>query len=375
MRMEISIIGFTQRASDKNSKYPPGLYLIIMLVSLGGWGCEPVEDAAPHDPFAQVKKTSPPHTTELVDVAGQILQDALTSPQARLRSTGAEIVGSTRQLRFLPTVRQLMRDPIVPVRFAAILAAGDTRYTPAQRDLLQIYQETDEDFNVRMAAAYALGRMGVQDITTFYTQQINNPDQTIRANAALLIGIGGHREALNLLYWALQDAKSQDRVHMQAAESIARLKDERIIEKLWTRLISGYIDDRIDGIRAMGALSTQSALEAIQTMLDDPEFEVRLAAAEELGRIGDHSGEEAVLASLKRFLRALPGNDPEQTIRIKAMSAAAIGTIGTDPLTHYLPQLLEDNSPIVRLAAARAVFNIQKRLPNPAASQFRKKDR
>mgnify|MGYP001110137148 CR=1 FL=1 len=53
---------------------------------------------------------------------------------------------------------------------------------------------------------------------------------------------------------------------------------------LWTRLISAYADDRVMGIRAMGALGTPEAKNALTTMLDDPVPEVRLAAAEQVGR-------------------------------------------------------------------------------------------
>lgn len=322
-------------------------------------GCTPVDHTAnPADPFATAGSPSKASSQQL-QKAGRVLQESLTSTKPRLRGAGAEVVGSTRQLRFLPMVRQLMRDPVVPVRFAAILAVGDTGYTPAHHDLIQIYNEANEDLNVRMAAAYALGRMGARDYTQLYLTQISHPDQTIRANAALLIGKGGHREALNQLYWALQDSRSSDRVHMQAVDSLALLGDERIMERLWTRLISSYVDDRIDGVRAMAKLGTQQALEAVQTLLDDPELEVRLVAAEQLGRAGDTRGEEEVLAVIKRALKSTNPMDQEQEVRILAMGAGAIAGVGTPPLTRTLDRLLTNDSPVVRLAAARAVFETQ----------------
>ncbi len=323
------------------------------------YGCQSVDQApSTGDPFATYGSPSKASSQQL-QKAGRILQESLTSTRPRLRGAGAEVVGSTRQLRFLPTVRQLMRDPIVPVRFAAILAVGDTGYTPAHHDLTQICNEANEDLNVRMAAAYALGRMGARDYTQLYLTQISHPDQTIRANAALLIGKGAHREALNQLYWALQDSRSNDRVHMQAVESLALLGDERIRERLWTRLISSYVDDRIDGIRAMAKLGTQQALEAIQTMLDDPELEVRLVAAEQMGRAGDTRGEAEALRVIKQALKPTNPMDPERKVRVLAMGAGAIAGIGTPPLTRTLDRLLTDDSPVVRLAAARAVFETQ----------------
>jgi HEAT repeat protein len=332
----------------------------IGLALMMTWGCKPVQQSAdPVDPFSSPARRPSDSSSQQLQRAGQILQESLISTQPRLRGAGAEVVGSTRQLRFLATVRQLMRDPVVPVRFAAILAVGDTGYTPAHHDLVQICNEPGEDLNVRMAAAYALGRMGARDYTQLYLTQISHPDQTVRANAALLIGKGGHREALNQLYWALQDSRSSDRVHMQVVDSLAQLGDERIMERLWTRLISSYVDDRIDGVRGMGKLGTQQALEAVQTMLDDPEMEVRLAAAEQLGRAGDRHGEDVVLDIIKETLKSSHPMDREQEIRILAMSAVAIAGIGTPSLTRYLDRYLTDDSPIVRLAGARAVFETQ----------------
>jgi HEAT repeat protein len=146
---------------------------------------------------------------------------------------------------------------------------------------------------------------------------------------------------------------------MQAVDSLAQLGDQRIMERLWTRLISSYVDDRIDGVRAMAKLGSQQALEAVQTMLDDPEPEVRLVAAEQLGRAGDTQGEAAVQSILKQAFKAGNKLNREQEIRILAMGAVAVAGIGTPPLTRSLDRLLADDSPVVRLAAARAVFETQ----------------
>ncbi|MFC1762436.1 HEAT repeat domain-containing protein [Planctomycetota bacterium] len=285
--------------------------------------------------------------------AQQILHEGLNSPAPPIRSNAIEVVAATQQIQLLPIVRRLMRDPIVPVRFSALLAMGDLRWGPAQADLHQIFDEEQEDTNVRMAAAYALVRLGQHHYAEFYIKQIRNADQTIRANAALIIGKGRNIQALPELYWALQDSQSDDRVLIQAAESIAQLGDAGIIEKLWTRLISAYADDRIDGIRAMGALGTEQARQAIATMLDDEVIEVQLAAAEQLGRLGDSSGEPQVLAALQGLKRA-PGSDPAERLRIKALCANAIGAIGAESLTRYLPPLLEDESSVIQIATARA---------------------
>jgi HEAT repeat protein len=90
-------------------------------------------------------------------------------------------------------------------------------------------------------------------------------------------------------------------------------------------------------------------------MLEDEVVEVQLAAAEQLGRLGDSSGEPQVIAALQGLKQA-PGADLAERLRVKALCANAIGAIGAQSLTRYLPALLEDESAVIRIAAARAAL-------------------
>jgi HEAT repeat protein len=104
----------------------------------------------------------------------------------------------------------------------------------------------------------------------------------------------------------------------------------------------------------MGALGTQNALDAIITKLDDPVPEVRLAAAEQLGALGNKTGEPEVLDVFTKNLTA--GVSPDDAERIKFRTALAIGRICTGSLTRFLPQFLNEPSKSIRLAAAQAVL-------------------
>jgi HEAT repeat protein len=183
---------------------------------------------------------------------------------------------------------------------------------------------------------------------------VSSSDQTVRANAALLLGKLGDRKNVKFLYWALQNKDSQDKVRFQAAEAIAMLGDERIYPKLWAMLISTYADDRVMGIKAMGALATADAKNAVITMLKDDVPEVRLAAAEQLGVLGNPVGESEVLDLYR--MNVIAKMPPEDAEYVKVSTALAIGRIGTPAVIRYLPQLLEDPSKRVRIAAAKAVF-------------------
>jgi HEAT repeat protein len=132
--------------------------------------------------------------------------------------------------------------------------------------------------------------------------------------------------------------------------------DVKIYQKIWTLLISVYVDDRCMGIQAMGALGGDKGRNAILTMLEDSEPQVRLIAAGQLGELGDKSGQSVVLA----YLNSTPQAEKSIFERRNVLAAMAIGQIGSEELIAHLPKLLNNESPFVRLAAARSVFLLTK---------------
>ena len=252
----------------------------------------------------------------------------------------------------MPNVQKLLADKVVPVRFAAAVAVGDLAYAPAKDEVGPLLN--DPNPNVQIAAFYAISRLGQPELYQEICKAVAGSDQTVRANAALLLGKSGNKDGIRFLYWTLQRDDSSDMVILQAAEAIAMLGDQRIYRKLWTGLISKYADDRVIGIRAMGALGTDEAKSAIITLLDDPVPEVRLAAAEQLGKLGESGGEAEVLAVFEKNLMA--DMDAQGQQRTKTLAALAIGEIADERPAKYLPQLLQDPSKVVRLAAAKAVL-------------------
>jgi len=70
----------------------------------------------------------------------------------------------------------------------------------------------------------------------------------------------------------------------------------------------------------------------------------------QLGKLGEPIGEPNVLQVLEKS--PVTGMDTQGRV----FAALAIGEIGTEPLTKYLPQLLQDPSKPVRLAAAKAIL-------------------
>ena len=277
------------------------------------------------------------------------LRTSLRHEDPYLRNHAIEIVAETQQRDLISDIIRLMDDETIAVRFSATVAAGEMMCYGCEQQVRQRLEDADE--NVQLAAAYSMKKLGYSGYHERLRQAAAHADQTVRANAVLLLGKAGDQDDLDLLYRAMRDDASSERVKIQAIESIARLQDTRMYRsKLWALLISKYADDRVMGIRGMGALGTQEAKNAIATMLTDAVPEVRLCAAEQLGRLGDLSGREEVA----RHLRDNP--DLNQGDVATVMAVMAIGRIGTPDLTAYLPRALESRSEMIRLTAAQSVL-------------------
>jgi len=323
------------------------LALIGILIQL--WGCESRPAAGDN--------LRPTLTDDALDAqADRIIREALVNSEPQVRTSVIEVVAAipiNEGRKFMPDVQRLLKDEFVPVRFAAAVAIGDTSYAPAKGDVIQLLRDNDE--NVRLAASYALFKLGGTNASDEPIRNaINSSDQRVRANAAFLLGKTGDKGAIKMLYQAIRDEASDDRVRLNSIEAIARLGDERIYQKIWAMLISAYADDRVFGIQAMGALGTAQAKDAIATMLKDDLTEVRLVAAEQLGRLGDTEGEKIVADALEQAASNI--SDREDRARIETLAAMAIGQIRTPALKKFLPELLKNESLFVRMAAAKSVF-------------------
>lgn len=315
------------------------------------FGCEQAA-RPPQSPAPSAPTPKPLVGGDLPAQARQIILEGLADADPQIRANAIEVAASTRELGLMPNVQKLLSDQVVPVRFAAAVAIGDLAYAPAKDEVGPLLN--DPNPNIQIAAFYAISKLGQPELYEEIRKAVASSDQTVRANAALLLGKSGNKDGIRFLYWTLQRDDSSDMVVLQAAEAIAMLGDQRIYRKLWTGLISKYADDRIIAVRAMGALGTDEAESALITMLDDPIPEVRLAAAEQLGKLGDFGGEAEVLAVFEKNLMA--DMDAQGQQRTKTLAALAIGEIASERPAKYLPQLLQDPSKVVRLAAAKAVL-------------------
>jgi HEAT repeat protein len=330
-------------AKQKESSMKKQL-LSIVLIAVCAAGCAEQKTTVS---TASAEKTVA--TKSLKPRAKIILEKALKSKNGKLRSAAIEITVEAGQKDMLPHITRLTRDPVVPVRFNAMVALGDMRSLSCEKIIRKGLN--DPNVNVRIAAAYSLAKLNRPQFVEMIRAAAKSNDQTVRANAALLLGKLGNPDNIELLYEVLQANDSIDKVRLNAVQSIALLGDERMYRsKLWALLISKFADDRVMGIQGMGALNTAESRNAIITMLQDDILEVRLAAAEQLAQLGDKSGEEEVYEYFKTqpdLNKAGMGNE---------MAVRAIGSLKSTRLNSELTKALDSQSPYIQLLAARSVL-------------------
>ncbi len=323
--------------------------LCIAVLFLGFAGCEILSGVDSSSSANRLSAKPNVGAKTLRPQALAIVKNGLTGDNAYIRNYSVEIIAETNCRKLMPDLLPRLEDSSVAVRFSAASAIGDMQFFGYEKQVGRLLDDTNE--NVRLAAAYALVRLNQPRYHENIRQAAASSDQTVRANAVLLLGKLKDRDDLDLLYQTLNDDGSFDKVRLQTVESIARLGDERIYRsKLWALLISKYADDRVMGIRGMGALASNEARNAILTMLQDDVQEVRLTAAEQLGRLGDDRGEEEVY----RYFESNP--DLNRTDMANNMAIMAIGRIGSERLQGFLPAVMASQSEVIRLLAAQSTL-------------------
>ena len=136
-------------------------------------------------------------------------------------------------------------------------------------------------------------------------------------------------------------------VRIQAAETLARMKNPRAVPAL----ISAFQDDnwemRIVVASALGDIEDRSAVSALEKGLEDPNWQVRIEAAEALGEIGEFRSIPALSKTIQ---------DDNRNVRLAAVNA--LDDLDAKQSIKPLLQALKDRDWEVRKEAAYALSDM-----------------
>lgn len=280
------------------------------------------------------------------------------SAVVRAEAVEALEMGASRET--LPWIRAALIDPHPVVRFAACVAVGRVRDKVSLRAVRN--NAEDENCSVRAAAMFALHRLGDESRSgQLPSYLLGGDDITCRRNAALVLGLLDEPSAIKALARAMKDTDFGVRHH--ALEAMARLGNSEARHELAFLTASGVGSDEVFAIGALAVTRDQTYADTFRYKLATAaHLETRLAAARGLGTLGIPEGFSVAMEALQgEPVIRQDSNDPasQQTLRVRQMAIAALGTIGQAEALPALGKILdEDLDPRVQVSAARAILEI-----------------
>jgi HEAT repeat protein len=272
-----------------------------------------------------------------------------------------EALESAAREEALPWVRAALHDEHPAVRFAACLAAGNARDNLAEGAIRRC--ASDENASVRVAALYALHRLGKTDQSgKLATYLLKDKDPSARRNAALVLGMLGESGAVPILARAVKDDQEPG-VRQHALEALALLGNNEAKQELVFRTNSGVGSEEVMALNALIVTRDPKFADTYKYKLATAaHVETRLAAARGLGLLGDDTGGRYALDALK--LDHPPVTDANdsaegQLLRVRQLACAALGAVRRPDSLPALAREMESNpDPRVQIAAARAILDV-----------------
>ena len=230
--------------------------------------------ATPIDPALQARAKAELHT-------------ALQSPDEFVRAHALEVVKNVPQPDSDAIVNTALLDRSSLVRKAAALTAGELKLQ-STRDRLLADVDTAPLQN-QMADVFALHRLGDTSRSHLFEHTALYADKYVRGDTALMLGMLGDKSAIPILV-QLMSRDREALVREQAAEALWKLGDDRGLNELVGGTISAYPDDRMIAATALAAPRDTRVVGNVEGMLTDDYPEVSLVAAAAAGRLGSDHG-------------------------------------------------------------------------------------
>lgn len=310
-----------------------------------------------------VKKTKPVSFWQFLDLERERIGKEIEELFRRLKTKDpkvrSEVQKRLRELGepVLMKISEMSKDASSSTRKEALWLLGLMEDERGEELLIKALKE-DEDEQVRGQAVMSLGLIEDAKKTGKAIEPLiealkNDTSPDIRATSAQVLAFMKDLRVIEALIQALNDkgysTRARATVQQWAAAALVKIGDKRGIAAIaaMTPLLLGTRWIPVDQIVRLG----KPAVEPLIQVLKDEHWEVRLKAAEALGKIKDPKAVEPLIQALK------DGND---SVRQKV--AFALGDIGNARALEALTQAKEDKSWFVRQAAKAALKKIQKRM-------------
>lgn len=334
-------------------------------------GSAPATDAS----MTSISTTAPLSRSELRERAIGALSDLAFDPSPEVRANAIEGLQAVPS-RAEPIVRAALQDQNLAVRYVAAMTIGQLRLrasAPMVRPLL-----SDASPLVRAAAIFALHRTGQPQDLTPLADLLSSGNYGHASSAAFILGEIGDPSAAPMLRSAAlrasYDMPESRNLRLTIAEALYKLGDMEasfvLNAALYPNSVEGFEQAAL-AAQIIGAVGDENATSQLIRLLREPAEnspatedpmkqvylyppELRLACATSLARLGYPDG---------WYVGEQYRNDPNPALR--AQAAHTLGRTGLARDAEALSQMLEDNDPRVRAAAAAGLLNAIERPTRP----------
>ncbi len=299
-----------------------------------------------------------------------ILQQAMKSEEAFVRSGAARAVGESEDPAlipllekgardFYPTTRQFalqgisslsrkkaralgrerLDDSNIWVKSTALdllAELGDKGSIPAIQPLLEA-----PDRMVRLAAAYALVRLGETQYFGELTRAVNGGDIVHRYQAITYLGKIGDEASLRQLKDLL--GSDEEQVLSTSLRALGERADMELFRPLVKLSLHASPTVRRNAVLALGYLPPKAVKQQVKLMCTDPDPLVQLSAALAMHRLKSS-------ACLNIFTELMEHKD----FAVRASTARVLGKVNIPDRTRLLAEALGDPKTRVRTAAVRS---------------------
>lgn len=320
--------------------------------------------AAPNAGPAAVKAAPGSAPTDLRRQAMDGLRAGVAfADNAAVRVAAIEALAEADAEDCLPWIRTALLDEHPAVRFAGAIAIGTLNDSVAEAKIRDL--AGDADAGVRVAALYALHRLGDPSRTTeLGTMLLTAKEPVVRRHAAWVLGMLGEPGSVKVLASAMRD--SDGGVRHYALEAMARLGNPEARQELAFMANSGVGAEEVFAISALAETRDKQYAELYQYKLANAlHEETKLAGARALGMIGmDEGYAEALMWTHSRpaALDDAQETAEDRALRVRQLALRALGAIGRrEALPALARSLRDDRDPRVQVAAAGAMLLILNR--------------
>ncbi len=278
----------------------------------------------------------------VAQIANQVLQVSGSAVVAPLLRQSPQ--QSSQDPRVIAGLIRALNDEDAEVRMEAASALGKIGDSTAVAPLIRVL--SDANPKVRVSAASSLGRLRAIRALDALVKATSDPAANVRKAAIRALARFRDQRAVPALIRALS-SNSPD-VRELAADALGDLKDPRAVEPLIGALSDPTADVREQALGSLYNLRDTRAIPPIIEALHDQSAEVRRMAASALGRLGDR--------------RAVPGliqATTDTNAKVRRYAVGALGRLHDDRAVEPLIAALSDQDRDVRATAVRALARLR----------------